>query len=140
MPSPDPLQAARDAAAAWLRDRVGVAGRWARLKADYRWMGAPRRGHWHPVRSHDPIRRTVSLEAAEETPIDVNVAYLAFSVEPPRKAVVLFESRSSHRRGATLRCLAVCPRGHEWEVPEAPAPGESCHCPRCGSPYPCERG
>ena len=140
MASREQLQAAREAAAAWLRERVGVAGRWARLKADYRWMGAPRRGHWHPVRSHDPMRRTVSLLAEETTPIDVNVVYLTFSVEPPGKALVLFESAGPCRGDARLRCLAVCPRGHEWEVPDAPASGAECRCPDCGVAYPWERG
>jgi hypothetical protein len=114
-----------------------VAGRWARLKGDYRWIEEPRSGHWHRIRSHDPARRTVSLESAGET-LDVNIAYLALSADPPTRTMVRFESPWASHPPDGPRCLAVCPRGHERTVGAAPVQGDRCLCTICGTESPWE--
>jgi len=128
----------RGAAAGWLLGRVGVPGRWARLKADYRWMAQPRRGHWQVIRSHDPVRRTILLDGGTRDPVEVNVTYLAFSATAPHKTVILRESAWGVGRDGESRYLAVCPRGHERELAALPGPAHRCPCPGCGEAHPWE--
>lgn len=99
----------------------------------------PRRGHWHPVRWHDPLRRTVFLDGAAKVPVEVNISYLIFSAAAPCKTVVFLENAWENRQTRESLYVAVCPRGHERELGAMPQSENGCACPSCGETHQWER-
>ncbi len=128
---------ARNAAAFWLFDQVGVRGEWARLtfRAPY---GGLERGYWYAIQSHDPQRRTLCLQVADKL-VEVHIDLLIVRADLPEKTVVFSEGKWAERPPAEMTYVAVCPRGHEQQLGGAPpAMGDPCMCSACAREYPWE--
>jgi len=131
------MREAQDAAGFWLFDQVEVRGEWARLK-DRAPHGSVERGHWYAIRSHDPQQRTLCLQVADEI-VNVNLDSLTFRADLPQKTIVFSEGEWAERPPAELIYIAVCPKGHERQLGEAPpATDDACVCSECAREYPWE--
>ena len=125
---------AADAAAFWLLSEVGIRGEWARLKDRSFSGGRIRRGVWYRIRSHDAEQRTLCLQVNDGEE-NVNIVCLTVRADFPEKTIVYSDGKWATRPPAEMTYVAVCPKGHEYELGTAPPRERLCACSECKTEY-----